>query len=331
MSPLPLFARASLATAVIAGAALLIAARPLPVIPAAATGATFKYRITSTSSDKNTREQRAMFANVRMQDGNIRMDYVEGRTPMGQQNGYVIVQGETGRFIVVNPQDKAAFIMTADAFGSGMGALMNNPMLKMTISNTSFRFRDLGAGEPLLGYRTRKVRTWYNSTMEIKATMLPDQRIVTSDSSDQWIATGVELGQANMEQWAKSFAAGVKTTNPEVGAELTKYTNEYGRTGMVLKSVTWSTQTDKKGKVTTDVATMEVTDLTLGVIDRAVFEIPKGYEVTDMSKMMADVRSAMDSARASGAEDEKKQEKPGAKDAIKAGLGGMLRKKPPAP
>jgi hypothetical protein len=75
--------------------------------------------------------------------------------------------------------------MTADAFGSGLGALMNNPMLKMTVSNTSFRFKDMGAGEALLGYKTRKVRTYYTSTMEVKVMMMPDQKIVSSDSSDQ--------------------------------------------------------------------------------------------------------------------------------------------------
>lgn len=311
------------------GAMVLMAAHP--VTPPRATGATFKYRITSSSDDKRTREARTMYADVRMQDGNIRMDYLEGVTPMGQKNGYVIVQGETGKFVVVNPKDKQAMVMTADGFGSGLGALMNNPMFKMTMSNTSFRYRDMGAGEALLGYKTRKVRTWYTSTMELKAMMMPDQKIVTSDSSDQWIATGIDLGSPkNMEQWAKSFSSGVKTTNPELAAELAKFTNEYGRNGMALKTITWSTQTDKKGKVTADTMTMEVTDLKTGDIDPSVFEIPKGYEVVDLSQMMAGLGATMDSLKAAeGAKDDKKEEKPNAKDALKKGLGGLLKKKPP--
>ena len=320
------------------GATLLTAARPLPLksakpTPASprATGATFKYRITSSSDDKRTRESRAMFADVRMQDGNIRMDYLEGVTPMGQKNGYVIVQGETGKFIVVSPKEKQAMVMSADGFGSGLGALMNNPMLKMTVSGTSFRFKDMGAGESILGYKTRRVRTWYTSTMELKAMMMPDQKVVTSDSSDQWIATGIDLGSPkNMEQWAKSFASGVKSTNPELAAELKKYTNEYGRSGMALKTITWSTQTDKKGKVTADTITMDVTELKTGDIDPAVFEVPKGYEVLDMSQMMAGIGEKMDSIKAAeGGKEEKKEEKPSAKDALKKGLGGFLKKKPP--
>ncbi|MCA2989395.1 MAG: hypothetical protein ACK6DR_04615 [Gemmatimonas sp.] len=324
-------------TALGSGALLLTAARPghpratATGAAARATGATFKYRITSSSSDKRTRESRAMYADVRMQDGNIRMDYLEGMTPMGQKNGYVIVQGGTGKFIVVNPKDKQAMVMTAEGFGSGFGALMNNPMLKMTVSNTSFRFKDMGAGEPMLGYKTRRVRTWYSSTMELKATMMPDQKVVTTDSSDQWIATGVDLGSPkNMEQWARSFASGVKASNPELEAELRKYTSEYGSKGLALKTITWSTQTDKKGKVTADTMTMEVTELKAGDIDPAVFEIPKGYEVVDLSQMMAGLGTTMDSLKAAeAAKDEKKDDKPSGKDALKKGLGGLLKKKPP--
>lgn len=320
------------------GATLLTAARPLPPKTSKpsptsprATGASFKYRMTSSSDDKRTREAKTMFADVRLQDGNIRMDYLEGVTPMGQKNGYVIVQGETGKFIVVNPKDKQAMVMTADAFGSGMGALMNNPMLKMTMSNTSFRYKDMGAGENILGYKTRRVRTWYTSTMELKAMMMPDQKMVTSDSSDQWIATGIDLGSPkNMEQWAKSFASGVKTTNPELAAELKKYTNEYGKSGMALRTITWSTMTDKKGKVTADTIKMDVTEIKTGDIDPAVFEVPKGYEVMDLSQMMAGIGDKMDSIKAAeGGKEEKKEEKPSAKDALKKGLGGLLKKKPP--
>jgi len=168
--------------------------------------------------------------------------------------------------------------------------------------------------------------------MEMKAMMMPDQKITSSDSSDQWIATGIDLDAKNLESWAKRFGAGVKSTNPELAAEMQKYTNEYGRAGMALKSVTWSTQTDKKGKVTADTVTMEITDLKKGDLDPALFDIPKGYEVVDMSQMMAGVGAKMDSLNAEAAKNEtdaKKDGKPSAKDAIKSGLGGMFKKKPP--
>jgi hypothetical protein len=73
---------------------------------------------------------------------------------------------------------------------------------------------------------------------------------------------------------------------------------------------------------------MEVTDLKKGDLDVALFEVPKGYEVVDLSQMMAGIGEKMDSLNA--AEGGKKEEKkPSAKDALKSGLGGFLKKKPP--
>lgn len=321
-----------LAAAAVGGAAVVTAARPLPRTPAPvlrATGVTFKYRVISASQDKRQRDSRAVFADVRMQDGNVRMDYLEGVTPVGTKNGYVLVQGDAGKFIIVNPKDKQAMVMNADGFGSGLGALMNNPMLKLTVSDVSFRFKDMGPGETMLGYKTRKVRTWYSSTMELKAMMMPDQKIVSNDSTDQWIATGLDFGQKNLETWARSFASGAKSSNPALAAELQKYTNEYGRTGMALKTVTYVHQTDKKGKVTTDTVTMEVTDLKTGTIAASVFEVPKDYEVVDLSQMMAAAADKVDSANKADGDKKGDEKKPSAKDAIKAGLGGMFKKKPP--
>jgi hypothetical protein len=58
-----------------------------------------------------------------------------------------------------------------------------------------------------------------------------------------------------------------------------------------------------------------------------MFEIPKGYEVLDMTKMMADAKASMDSANAEAAKNGKAEEKPSAKDALKKGLGGLIKKK----
>lgn len=83
---------ARIAAGSVAGVALLTAAKPLPrptakpattVTAPRATGLTFKYRITSTAQDKKQREARSIYATVRIADGNVRMDYLEGMTPMG--------------------------------------------------------------------------------------------------------------------------------------------------------------------------------------------------------------------------------------------------------
>lgn len=276
-----------------AGVALLSAALPAPkrarpeapvaaITPAnaiaIANGVSFKYRVTSTATDKRQREARAMYASVRIADGNIRMDYLEGTTPMGKRGGYVIVKGEPAQFIVVNPNDKEAMIMSADLFGSGLGAMLNNPMIKISFTGQTFNYQDMGAGEAILGYPTRKVRTFMTNTVETKVLMM-NNKVTTTDTSDQWIATGIALDASSFEKWARSFATGIKSTNPDLAAQMAKFQSEYGKSGMALKSITYSTAVDKKGKATVDTITMEVTELTTGAIDASVFEVPAEYKV----------------------------------------------------
>jgi hypothetical protein len=98
-----------------------------------------------------------------------------------------------------------------------MKNMLSLPLIELTVSNTSFRFKDTGAGETILGYRTRKVRTWYSSTVEM--VMMVNQKTVGNDSKNQWIAN-VDFDPRTMETWAKSFASGMKSIHPELAREL---------------------------------------------------------------------------------------------------------------
>jgi hypothetical protein len=320
------------------GASSLAAAHVGTAPPPRAAGMTFSYVVTSSSADKNRRQATNANATVRMSSGSIRMDYANGTSPMGAKGSYVVIDGKTKTFMIVNPQDKAVLAMDAGTFGSGMGAMLNNPMIKIAITNMSFRFKDMGAGETMLGYRTRRVRLYNNSTVEVKV-LGRTNRTTTSDSSDQWVAQGVELDDASLEAWGRSFASGVKSTNPELAAELSRYQNEYGRTGLALRTVTWSTQTDDKGKAQSDSVLMQITDLRKGDIDPSIYAIPSDYTVTNLGETMTAMKAAMDSAKRADAAAGKDTTSPSvkgaakegakesAKDALKSGLGGLLKKK----
>ena len=326
-----------LATTLLIGGvmATLAAARPAarePVAGAAAGGLTFNYTVTSSAADKKQREASEIHAQVRMQGGNVRMDYTDGKGPMGQSGAYILITSSPSQFAIVSDKDKSVMIMDAAQFGSGMGALMNNPMMKMTVSNARFSFKDLGAGDNILGYRTRHVRIYSGSDVEVKIMGLT-RRSSSSDSSDQWIAQAIEVDEEALAAWGRSFTSGMKSTNPGMAAEFTRYEKDIGRKGMALRSTTWSNVTDNKGKVTSDTMHMEVTNLVKGAIDAAVFKLPEGYTVTNISETMKAAQSSMDSAmKASGADSGKgkeKEKKPSGTDAIKAGIGGMFKKKPP--
>jgi hypothetical protein len=310
--------------------ASLAGARPTtrPAGVPAAGGLSFKYTVTSTSSDKKRKEASEVHALVRMQGGNVRMDYTEGKGPMGQAGAYIVITSSPAQFAVVSDKEKTVTIMDAAAFGSGMGAMMNNPMMKVTVSNARFSFKELGAGENILGYRTQRVRVYSGSDVEVKI-MGMTQRSSSSDSADHWIAQGIEVDEDALAAWGRSFASGMKATNPDMAAEFARYEKSYGRKGMPLRSTTWSNTTDGKGKVTSDTLHTEVTDLVKGAIDPSVFKLPEGYQVVNVSEAMKAAQSSMDSAAKASGADSGKGKKPSTSDAIKAGIGGMFKKKPP--
>lgn len=324
-----LLSRRPTALVLLAGIPLLLAARPV----LRANGVTFSYRMTSFSPDKRTREATSSLATVRMLDGDVRMDYLEGGAMTGD-GGYLLFTAATGGIAIVNPQDKSALVMSPETFGLGLGAMMNNPMVKISTSNQSFRYKDLGDGGPMLGYRTRRVRTWTTSTVSVKMPMV-NQTTTTTDSSDHWFASGFDASLLrNFEAWGKSFARGVKATNATAGVEFTKFQTEFAKMGMPLRTMTWSSATTDKGKTTTDSLLIEVTELKVGPLDAALFRIPTSYTVTEMGKVMSDAKTEMTKAKAEDARDEvegttKTDEKPSAKDLVKQGIGGLLKRKKP--
>lgn len=317
---------------VLAATVALAAARPPARV---ASGLTFTYTVVSTSSDKRVKESRDMVATVRLQGGNARVDFPNGKDPMGRKGGYMLITSSPPQLAMVSDKEKSVMIMDPTAMGTGLGAIANNPMMKMTVSNARWSYKDLGVGEVIQGYKTRHVRIYSGSDMEMKVLGMTNKSS-TSDSSDQWITTGVEVDEEAMAAWGKSFTSGLKSTNPEMAAEFAKYQKDITRRGLTLRSTTWSTVTDGKGKVTTDVVTMEVSDLKSGAIDEAIFKIPEGYQVTNLGETMKGMQASMDSAKKADAEKDKDKEKdkkdakpqsPG--DLVKAGLGGMFKKKPP--
>jgi hypothetical protein len=63
-----------------------------------------------------------------------------------------------------------------------------------------------------------------------------------------------------------------------------QYNAEYGRKGLPLKTITYSTITDQKGKVTRDTVTTLITEIQRGPINPSMLKIPDGYEVVNIGQ-----------------------------------------------
>lgn len=290
-----------------------------------ADGLTFTYRVQSTAATERAQAQDrtapspSMLGTVRMSGANARLDFREGGTPMTQGGGYILIRGADQQLVFVSAKDKQAMVVSADAMGSGFGALTNNALVKITVRDPHFTYEDLGPGDRILGYPTRHVRLHTGSTMETR--VLGRTRTSTDSSvSEQWIAqrpAGIDA--AAMTGWSKAFGMGVQRTNPELAQLMTDYRRKYGD-GLALRTVSYATRADDRGQVRTDTVRMEVTELSRGAIDPSVFEIPADYKTVDMRQMAA----AADSARRAGGDTASAGDKPA--DAVRKGLGGLLRR-----
>lgn len=277
-----------LAMGVPVSAVVLLTATAVQAFPvhvaARADGLTFVYSITSASTDKRSREAIDRVSTVRIQNGNVRMDYTLGSPMPGQKGVYVLILADTKKFAIVNDKDKQVILMDAASFGTGVGAMTNNALLKISNKDASFSYKDLGAGDKILGYSTRRVQLISGNTMETRIVGITT-RTITSDTSEQWIGQGLGLDTKSLLAWSEAFGTGLRTTNPDILVQMDKYQQEYGKGGIALRTVMRSSRSNGKGKVDNDVLTMEVTDLRQGPIDASVFAIPPSYKVMDMNNM----------------------------------------------
>jgi len=311
----------------------MIAATP-PRIPTVATGLTFTQRVTSARAAANPSDQSARALGrttlVRMSAGAVRMDITDGVTPFTGPGGYMILRDGPPRLEAVNPEKKQVMIMPASALGGTLGALTNNPLIKMKTSNETFDFQDLGAGETVQGFKTRHVRITSGQTIEMRV-LLSRTKTTSKSTMDAFVSPDLTPDDATIRVWVTSFAGGLRTTNPELMAKLNDYVKGPGR-GVVLKATTYMQQTDDKKGTTYDTLLTTVSDIKKGPVDAGLFTYPSDFAVTDMTAGMEGVQVAADSANKAGKntgltdslENASKKDDKGS--AVKKGLKGLFKK-----
>ena len=303
-------------------ALLVTAAATLAAAPVAhAQDLTFTYRAQSTAAraaqrDRNAAPSPNMLATVRMSGANARVDVREGTIPMARNGAYVLLRGADQQMVVVNPRDRQAIVLSADALGAGLGSLTNNALVKVTVREPRFAFEELGPGERILGQPTRRVRIQSGSTLEMRV-LGRTSRSSESTVVDAWVAPRpAGLDPAALRGWSRSLGGGVRRTNAELASQMTDYDRRYGD-GLALRSIVVMQQTDDKGHVTVDTVRTEITEMSRGRVDPALFAVPTDYQTVDMAQVAGAAGAAMDSARRANG---------GAPGGDTGSLGGAMRK-----
>jgi hypothetical protein len=339
------FARRAGISLVVAGSVLtLAAAAPRLISP----GYTYRMRISGQVTEANgtTREYVVMSGRATVTSKNGRLDIDEAakdRGAMGEKGGYFLYDQTS--MMMVSPKDKQILKFTFDDMEKGMSAFAaHTPGMRIAVTDVAVNLEKLGPGEQMLGLSTTKYRVTQDYKLAMKVAFV-NRNSTEHIVQDYWMADE-KRGLTN------PFArmGGMRTIGGGAFAELMAKTAEANAKmgkGIPVKTLTTTTSTSDEGEKTTNVATMEVTELHAGPVDDALFVPPADYQVMDMgaqARAMAEQAKAAQAARANQSDAAapradsspsvkaaaRKTAEQAAKDdaaqAVKKGLGGLFRR-----
>jgi len=337
--------RSGIALAVAGSVLTLAAAAPRAVSP----GYTYRMRISGQVTDANgkTKDYVALSGRAMVTSKAGRLDIDEAskeRGAMADKGGYILYDPTS--MMIVSPKDKQILKFTFEDLEQGMSALAANvPGMRIAVTDVAVNFEKLGPGEPLLGMSTTKFRVTQDYKLAMKVAFVnrnSSEHIV----QEYWMADQ-KSGFANPFARMGGMRPGGGGAFAELMTKTAEATAKMGN-GIPVKTITTTTSTNDKGEKTTNVATMEVTELKAGNVDDALLVAPTDYQVVDVgaqTKAMAEQnRAAQAQAAQSGQpaaaapadsgspvkEAAKKSAEQAAKDAatqgVKKGLGGLFRR-----
>jgi hypothetical protein len=171
----------------------------------------------------------------------------------------------------------------------------NMPGMRISITDVTVNFEPLGPGESMLGMSTTRYRVTQDYKIAMKVAFM-NRNSTEHIVQDYWMADE-KAGFAN------PFArmGSMRPVGGGAFAELmTKTADAMARMGrgIPIKTVTTTTSTSDKGEKTTNVATMEVTELKAGDVDDALLVPPADYQVMDMGEQTKAMAAQMEQAKA---------------------------------
>ena len=339
--------RAGIAFA-IAGSALTVAASAPHVF---SPGYTYHLKISGQVTDANGKAKDYVMmsgrAMVNANGGRLDIDEAsKERGAMADKGGYILY--DPTAMMIVSPKDKQVLRFGVDDMEKSMSALTANvPGMRISITDVAVNLEKLGAGESMLGMATTRYRVTQDYKIAMKVAFM-NHNSTEHIVQEYWVAD-------QKKGFANPFArmGAMRPVGGGAFSELMTKTSEatarMGK-GIPLKTISTTTSTNDKGQATTNVSTMEITDLQAGNVDDAMLKAPADYKVVDlgeqtkaMAKQLDDAKAAQaaqaaqsgqpdaaadstPSMKAAAAEAAKEAAKQKAGDKIKKGLGGLLHR-----
>ncbi len=359
----PLGRKLGWSAATLALAGTTVAFTP-PVRALLVPGTTYEFTMTTSESDESfaaagkTMTQSVGKVQIAGDRARIEFAEVKGPSPMMGKDGYVLMHEGGNVLYMVSPKEKQYMRMDAKAMGSMFSSLssMTGGMMKIDVKDASMSVKKIGAGETLLGYATEQWQIDQAYTMSISSfgfgTTTKNESQTTLWMAPQLKASELMNPFLDMARNFSSMFEGNDEWKKVVDGPMDQLPN-----AAALKMRSNATTTTDKGKTQYSISTMEVTNWTKGDVAADQLELPKGYKAVEMPNMAAlsdsmkaagmdtldlraamkdagfsdeDIAEALKQAAIDGAKDQAKIEaREAGKNAVKRGIGGLLRRRPP--
>lgn len=189
---------------------------------------------------------------------------------------YILVQPD-GKMMTVMPSMGMAMVADPSAMlggGGGMGGMMS-----MTLDTLPgwLKVTDLGAGERILGFATRKYRveTRVKTTVSVMGTTTSDS---AESTYDIWVTSDASDALAAIRKYSQTMGSSVMGGSKDV---FDAWMKKLPANAVGLRTI--GTSTSEKGKTTFN---MEIAEIKKATFEATEFEVPAGMQVMDMGAMM---------------------------------------------
>jgi len=254
-------------------------------VPAAdtATGAgyrlTFAGTTTTTGMVSGSVPSQQQTYKLRMLDGIVRTDPMADVNPMFRKGMYLLHDARTGATTVVDTAARSTWIMNAM---ESLAAMPGGG--EITIADTSSQLEDLGPGETVLGFATRKYRF----------TMRYEMRMAMMGTSMSIRMASIATLQMNQEVGANDPAFDalrdrmMQSSAPAAGsraaAQLTALAKSMPNGFAMIADQ--EMRMDMSGSENVIRQTLRVTEFARGGVKASDMQVPAGYTTVDMNAMM---------------------------------------------
>lgn len=244
---------------------------------AAEARAGFHYKATTRTESTAGRGMGDVKVEGWVEGDKAKVEFRESGNPVFPKGGYLITKDGGQSMFLVDPSEKTYMRFDLRAMMGAAGGMMEGmgPLLKFDVSNPKVEKLGEEDGGQILGYPTRRhrYRTSYSMTVKVFG-MGRAQAIVSED--DVWMTD--KLSDKAFGVWLR--AEPLRTGNAQLDKLIDAETSK--AQGFALKRVMTQTATDKGGKATKTTTTMTVDLLESANPPASAFEIPAGYEETEM-------------------------------------------------